>query len=129
VVNEETAPGTISVAASENGVTKTSTSVVDCINADGTAGLCGATMTVEMSATAQYGYKGWHACDQGSGFGYSIKVTSCIKRPRPDLGANVIAEYDYFQVHVVAKGVPIYDSKSSWANLHPSGAAYFHWAT
>ena len=80
------------------------------------------------SATAQYGYKGWHACDQGSGFGYSIKVTSCIERPRPDLGANVIAEYDYFQVHVVAKGVPIYDSKSSWANLYPSGAAYFHWA-
>lgn len=41
VVNEETAPGTISVAASENGVTKTSTSMVDCINADGTAARVG----------------------------------------------------------------------------------------
>ena len=78
-------------------------------------------------AVANYGYKGWHQCNYGSGFGYSIKVTFCGERQRPDLGTNVIAEYDNFEVHAVAKGIPIYDSKSMWVNLYPSGVGYYHW--
>ena len=78
-------------------------------------------------ASSYLGFKGWHQCNYGSGLGFSITVTWCGERLRPDLGANVIAEYDNFQVHVVARGIPIFDSKSMWVNLYPSGALYAHW--
>lgn len=73
------------------------------------------------------GFSGYHDCDQGSGFGYTIKVTNCPERPNngPRTG-GLIEQWDYFQVHVIASGIPIYRSYDMHANVYPSGNIYFH---
>lgn len=78
-------------------------------------------------AVPNYGYTGWHSCDLGGGIAFSVTVNFCGERQRPELGTNVIGEYDNFRVNVIAKGVPIYASHSMWANLYPSGAVYQHY--
>lgn len=77
------------------------------------------------STTETYGYKGYHLCDQGSGIGYSIKVTSCSVEKRYDLDGPAISLWDRYQVHVVAKGIPIYQSHEMHANAYDGGTITF----
>lgn len=44
---------------------------------------------------------------RGSECAYSIKVTKCSSEK---IGASTLNEWDYFQVHVVAQGVPLFRS-------------------
>lgn len=46
-------------------------------------------------------------------------------RPAPQ-SAGALQQYDYFQVHVIARGIPIYSSYNMHANMYPSGNTYFH---
>ena len=80
------------------------------------------------STTSRSGYKGSHTCGQGSGIGYSVSVTKCSTEQRPDLSGasgHPISEWDYYQVHVVAKGIPIYASHNQHVNIYPSGNIFF----
>jgi hypothetical protein len=73
------------------------------------------------ATTSMYGYKGSHTCGQGSGIGYSVKVTSCTVENRYDLNGPAISLWDYFQVHVVASGIPLYTSKHMHVNAYDGG--------
>ncbi|VXB17982.1 hypothetical protein [Aeromicrobium sp. 9AM] len=77
------------------------------------------------STTTTYGYKGYHTCDLGSGIGYSIKVTSCSVEKRYDLNGPAISLWDRYQVHVVASGIPIYQSHNMHANAYDGGTITF----
>lgn len=57
------------------------------------------------------GYTGTHVCDQGFGILYDIDVKTCSTE---NIGAAQLREWDYFRVHVVWKGVPLYASH----NMH-----------
>lgn len=82
--------------------------------------------TYVWSTTQYLGYTGYHQCDQGYGFGYSITVTNCPTYGTQPQSAGAIQQYDYFQVHVIANGIPIYASYNMHANMYPSGSIYFH---
>lgn len=73
------------------------------------------------STSERSGYTGYHTCGLGSGFGYSIVVTDCFTENRSDLSKPAISEWDYFQVHVVASGVPIYASHNQHCNHYHDG--------
>lgn len=77
------------------------------------------------STTSTYGYKGSHICGQGGGIGYSVKVTHCYVEKRYDLSRPAISQWDYYQVHVVAKGIPIYASHHMHSNAYDSGTITF----
>ena len=77
------------------------------------------------STTSTYGYKGYHTCDLGYGIGYSVKVTSCSVEQRYDLNGPAISLWDYFQVHVVAQGIPLYVSHNMHANAYDGGTITF----
>lgn len=77
------------------------------------------------STTTTYGYKGNHICGQGGGVGYSVKVTNCFVEKRSDLSRPAISQWDYYQVHVVAKGIPIYASHHMHSNAYDSGSITF----
>lgn len=78
------------------------------------------------STTSAYGYRGYHKCGLGGGIGYSVVVKGCSTERRYDLSGNPISEWDYYQVHVIYKGIPIYASHNMHVNAYPSGALYFH---
>lgn len=70
------------------------------------------------STTKTLGYRGTHVCDQGYGVLYDIKVTNCSTDV---LSSAEIQEWDYFQVHVVWKGIPLYVSHNMHATMTRSG--------
>jgi hypothetical protein len=74
--------------------------------------------------TSYRGYEGYHTCDQGYGIGYSIVVTSCVVYNHRS--TDHAAMWDYYQVHVIFKGIPIYASHNMHVNAYPSGSLYFH---
>jgi hypothetical protein len=75
--------------------------------------------------TSSYrGAAGYHNCDQGSGIGYSIVVTNCADYN--GVSTNYDQEWDYFQVHVVFKAVPIYRSYNMHVNAHVDGTLVFY---
>ncbi|CAN5602815.1 hypothetical protein BH10ACT10_BH10ACT10_29240 [soil metagenome] len=78
------------------------------------------------STTSTYGYKGYHNCGLGGGIGYSVVVKNCKTERRYDLSGLPISEWDYYQVHVIYKGIPIYASHNMHVNAYPSGAIYGH---
>lgn len=64
-------------------------------------------------------------CDLGSGVGCSIEVKHCNVEERYDLNGPAISFWDRFQVHVVAKDIPIYRSHSMQANAYDGGTITF----
>jgi len=77
------------------------------------------------STTKKYGYKGNHICGQGSGILYSVVVKHCTVENRYDLSRPAISQWDYFQVHVIWKGIPIYKSHKMHTNAYDSGKITF----
>lgn len=71
------------------------------------------------STTSTSGFTGSHTCDQGFGIAYSIKVTKCSSEK---IGAGTLNEWDYFQVHVVAQGVPLFRSYNMHVRATARGA-------
>lgn len=78
------------------------------------------------STTYTLGYKGYHRCDLGGSFGYSISIKSCFTERRYDLANNPISEWDFYKVHVAWNGFPMSVSQDMHVNAYPSGALYFH---
>lgn len=73
---------------------------------------------------------GYHYCDLGSGIGYDISVQRCDIQKVIDsafYGGYFRQNWDYFQVHVIYKGIPIYYSHDMHANVFPNGGATFHY--
>ena len=77
------------------------------------------------STTARASYIGYHLCNQGGGVGYSVTVTDCATEQRYDLARPAISEWDRYQVHIVAKGIPIYSSHSMHVNAYDNGSVTF----
>lgn len=74
------------------------------------------------STTLYRGYKGTHVCDQGFGILYDIRVTSCSTE---NLGYTRLREWDYFRVHVVWQGIPLYASHNMYAQANYNGSMSF----
>ena len=53
-------------------------------------------------------------------------MTSCSVENARSTGAS--KQWDYFQAHLIYKGVPIYGSYDMHVNFYPSGNGYFHWS-
>ncbi|GAA5226998.1 hypothetical protein [Paeniglutamicibacter antarcticus] len=70
------------------------------------------------STTSTLGYKGKHICDQGYGVLYDVKVTNCMTDV---ISSAKIQEWDYFRVHVVWKGIPLYVSHNMHATMTKTG--------
>ncbi len=70
------------------------------------------------STTSTLGYKGKHICDQGYGVLYDVKVTNCMTDV---ISSAKIQEWDYFRVHVVWKGIPLYVSHNMHTTMTKSG--------
>jgi hypothetical protein len=71
------------------------------------------------STSKTYGLKGTHVCNQGYAIGYSVVVTNCSTDA---LSSAKLQEWDYFQVHVIVKGFPIYFSHNIHATMTKSGS-------
>lgn len=70
---------------------------------------------------------GYHRCDQGFGILYDVQVKNCAENKifvntGPGYG---VQNWDYFRVHVVWRGIPLYQSHHMHANVYPSGNVYF----
>jgi hypothetical protein len=77
----------------------------------------------QVWSTSSYrGYKGTHVCDQGYGILYDIKVNSCSTER---IGTATLKEWDYFRVHVVWKGIPLYASHNMHMTANRSGTITF----
>ena len=74
--------------------------------------------TKVWSTTSYAGYKGNHVCDQGFGILYDVVVKSCTTQV---LSSATLEEWDYFRVHVIVKGIPLYTSHNMKATLRSSG--------
>lgn len=77
----------------------------------------------QVWSTSSYrGYQGTHVCDQGFGILYDIKVNSCSTER---IGTATLKEWDYFRVHVVWKGIPLYSSHNMHMTANRSGTITF----
>jgi hypothetical protein len=70
---------------------------------------------------------GYHRCDQGYGILYDIQVKDCAtNKIFVDTAAGYgYQNWDYYRVHVVWKGIPLYQSHDMHTNVYPSGNLYF----
>lgn len=74
------------------------------------------------STTSRNGYLGNHICDRGSGIGYSVSVSQCSTET---VNLNsFVKEWDFFKVHVVAKGIPIYRSYDMHTIFYGNGTVF-----
>lgn len=68
-----------------------------------------------------HGYTGgYHYCNRGYGIGYSIDVQYCDSRNQ---NTSRVDNVDAYQVHVIAKGIPLYASHSMTYHTYGSGAS------
>jgi len=62
--------------------------------------------------------QGYHHCGLGYGIGYSVKVAYCNEYGE---GTGTVENVDNFQVHVIAKGIPLYVTYSMTAYTRGNG--------
>lgn len=77
------------------------------------------------STKTNRGYKGKHTCDLGRGIGYSVNVTKCSTEA---VGTTLLKEWDYFKVHVVYKGAPVYKAWDMHAVFDRNGNAKHYYS-
>jgi hypothetical protein len=82
---------------------------------------------VTGSASFSDRYQGYHHCNLGSAFGYSLDTVECSEN-RIHITSSYwgIQNWDIYKVSAAFKGSPFSDTKDMHVNVYPSGNMYFY---